>query len=125
MSYSLLIVEDERLEAEMLEDMIRNSYPQIPYIYSADNGIDALRLTQKKNPDIVLLDINIPGISGIEYMKALSENHFQGHVVITTAYDSFQYAKETMKYGAVGYLLKPIMDTELSEFMEKCFELVQ
>ena len=125
MSYSLLIVEDERLEAEMLEDMIRNRYPQIPYIYSADNGIDALRLTQKKNPDIVLLDINIPGISGIEYMKALSENHFQGHVVITTAYDSFEYAKETMKYGAVGYLLKPIMDTELSEFMEKCFELVQ
>lgn len=123
MNYSLLIVEDEPLEKEMLEDMIRKAYPQISHIYSADNGIDALRLTQKKNPDIVLLDINIPGISGIEYMKELSDSHFQGQVVITTAYDSFQYAKETMKYGAVGYLLKPVIDEELSEYMEKCFEL--
>ena len=125
MKYSLLIVEDEPLEEELLEDMIRENYPQIAYVYSADNGIDALRLTQKKNPDIVLLDINIPGITGIEYLKEVRKNHFCGQIIMTTAYDSFQYARESMKYGAAGYLLKPVMDRELFEYMEKCFGLLE
>lgn len=122
--YTLLIVEDEPLEREMLEDIIEKEYPEITEIYTVNNGIDALRISQKKQPDIVLVDINIPGMSGLELIEELSKNKFPGQMLITTAYDSFQYATKALKYGAVGYMLKPIMDEELREYLEKCFSMV-
>lgn len=122
--YTLLIVEDEPLERELLEDIIRKEYPQITEIDSVDNGIDALRMVQKNQEDILLVDINIPGISGLELIKELSEYRFPGQILITTAYDSFSYAKQALKYGAVGYLLKPILDDELREYLEKCFQMI-
>lgn len=123
--YRVLIVEDEIVERELLEDLLENGYPQIDKIYTADNGIDALRLAQKKKPDVVLIDINIPGISGLELMEELYQNRFGGKVLFTTAYDSFDYAVQAMKYGAAGYLLKPVMDDELREYLEKCFDMIE
>lgn len=122
--YTLLIVEDEPLEREMLEDFIESEYPKITEIYAVNNGIDALRVAQKKQPDIVLVDINIPGMSGLELIEELSKNKFPGQILITTAYNSFQYATKALKYGAVGYVLKPVMDEELKEYLEKCFSMV-
>lgn len=122
--YTLLIVEDEPVERALLEDMVEHEYPNITEVYTADNGIDALRMAQKRQPDIMLVDINIPGMTGIELIRELSENQFQGQILITTAYDSFQYATKVLKYGGVGYLLKPIMDEELREYLEKCFALI-
>ena len=119
-----MIVEDEILEREVLDEMISRSYPEISEIYSVNNGIDALRAAQNKNPDIVLIDINIPGIGGLALLEELQKNDFQGKCIITTAYDSFNYAKEAIRYGAIGYLLKPIMDDELRECMCKACAMI-
>lgn len=123
--YTLLIVEDEPLERVLLEDILEKNFSSIIEITSTDNGVDALRHIQKEQPDIVLVDINIPGISGLDLMRELSEHHFEGQILITTAYNSFEYAKKAMQYGAMGYLLKPILDGELLEYLKKCFKNIE
>ena len=122
--YTALIVEDEVLEREVLDDILSNSYPQIQEVYTADNGIDALRIAQEKMPDIVLIDINIPGIDGLRLLRELADNGFPGKCIITTAYDTFDYAKEAIRYGAIDYLLKPILDSELEKSLEKAFSSI-
>lgn len=118
--YRVMIVEDEPLECIVLEEILKTQYTEIEKIDIAANGIDALKMAQEYMPDILLVDINVPVISGLEVIKQLHKHQFEGEILIVTAYDSFQYAKEAMRYGAVGYLLKPIQDQELYEYMEQC-----
>ena len=123
-TYRVIIVEDEPLECMVLEDILKARYPEIEKITTAANGIDALKMAQEYMPDILLVDINIPVISGLEVIRQLHRHQFEGEILIVTAYDSFQYAKEAMRYGAVGYLLKPIQDQELYEYMEQCMKRI-
>lgn len=124
MKYTVLIVEDEVVERSMLEDMLLKGYPEISEIYLASNGIEGLKLAQKKQPDIILADISMPGLTGLELMRVLREHSFRGKVLFTTAYSSFDYAKEAISLGAVGYLLKPLMEDELKENLTKCFLII-
>lgn len=124
-NYHVLIVEDEPLECIVLEKILRENYSQIKRIDIAQNGIDALKMAQEYDPDLLLVDINIPVISGLELIKELYRHQFGGEILMVTAYDSFQYAKEAMKYGASGYLLKPISDQELHEYIDQCIRKIE
>lgn len=122
--YRVLIVEDEPLECLVLEEILRKRYPQIEKTDTAANGLDALKIVQEYLPDLLLVDINLPVISGLELIKELYRHSFEGEILMVTAYDSFSYAKEAMRYGAAGYLLKPIQDQELYEYMEQCMRKI-
>ena len=103
---SILIADDEPLALKSMEMLIRREFPELSIAGTAINGIDAKNQIEQKNPDIVIIDIQMPGISGlevIELMKARKKTHY----IISTAYSNFEYIHKALDLRADGYLLKP------------------
>ena len=124
MKYKVLIVEDELMERALLEAVLMKDYPEVGEIYLAANGIEGLKLAEKKQPDIILADISMPGLSGLEMMEVLAGNGFPGKVIFTTAYGSFDYARRALEAGALGYILKPVSEKELRDSLSKAFSVL-
>ena len=97
-----LIADDEEPMRQLLRSRLHEVWPQLDIIAEAANGIEAIALTGLHQPDIVFLDIRMPGLSGIEAARMLFN---RCHIVFVTAYD--QYAIEAFEQGALDYLLKP------------------
>lgn len=123
--YAMLIVEDEFLERQALAEMVRREYPEFNPVWEAGDGEDALRIARAQHPDVLLVDINIPGITGLELCRALAEEGLGGNTIITTAYDRFGYVKQAMDLGCIGYLLKPIRDREFQQAIKKCLDQIE
>ena len=122
MMYSVLIVEDESLELQALTKLVKSHTDRIKSIYQASDSVEALSLARAHMPDILLLDINIPGQTGIEVLETLRCEGFTGIAVMITAYSQFKYAKAALCADAMDYLLKPIDRDELRTCLEKAFE---
>lgn len=125
MKYSLLIIEDEPLEQRALSNYIAQHFPQIHTIWTAKNSRTALEIAYREKPDIYLVDINIPGKSGLVMIEELVKNQVEGKFIITTAYDTFDYAKKAVSLGCDEFLLKPIQDLELTKALQKCFAEIE
>lgn len=100
---SCVIIDDEPLAQDLLEKFVN----RIPYLSLAarfDNAIDAISQLDKLKPDIIFLDINMPEMTGIEFLRSFSQK--RPHIILTTAYS--QYAIDGFEYDVVDYLLKPI-----------------
>jgi len=97
-----LIADDEEGMRQQLRSRLQEVWPQLEIVAEAANGIEAVALAGQHQPDIVFLDIRMPGLSGIEAARMLFN---RCHLVFVTAYD--QYAIEAFEQGALDYLLKP------------------
>ena len=103
---SLLLVEDEHLIREHIRTMVDWNMHQINIVGEASNGHEAIRLIDTLQPQIVLLDIRMPLMDGIEVLK---QRHHCGCIyIVLSAYQDFDYARQCISYGVVEYLLKPI-----------------
>lgn len=110
MSRKIIIAEDETLtRLDIKEILLENSYDVIG---EASDGLDALKLCREKKPDIVLLDIKMPLMSGLQVAKVLKEEGFRGCIIMLTAYNIREYIEEASGNNVMGYLIKPI-DEEL------------
>jgi len=87
--------------------------PDLEVIGIAHNGRDALELLESRHPDIILLDIRMPGMSGVEAVKRILELHPEVRIMMLTTFDDDAFVYEALKNGAVGYLLKTIPPNEL------------
>ncbi|GAB3244923.1 LytR/AlgR family response regulator transcription factor [Chitinimonas naiadis] len=103
MNARVLIAEDEPLMRERLLGLLAASWPEAEVVAVAENGNDAWDAYLEFEPDVVFLDIRMPGLSGMEVAERIAVG---AHVVFVTAYD--QYAVEAFEAGAVDYLLKPV-----------------
>src|SRR6476620_10128397 len=101
MTTKILIAEDEPLMRERLVALLEASWPEAKIVLVAENGNDAWDGFLEYEPDVVFLDIRMPGLSGLEVAELIGK---AAHVVFVTAYD--QYAVEAFDKGAVDYLLK-------------------
>jgi DNA-binding LytR/AlgR family response regulator len=97
-----LIADDEEPMRAQLRSRLREVWPSLDIVAEAGNGVEAVALAGQHQPDIVFLDIRMPGLSGIEAARMLFN---RCHLVFVTAYD--QYAIEAFEQGALDYLLKP------------------
>ena len=116
----ILIVDDEPLARERLQrhiSEIDNNYE----IIEAENGLTALQQSEKHAPDIVLLDIRMPGMDGIETASKLSEFETPPAIIFTTAYD--EYALDAFDAHAIAYLLKPIRKEKLENILKSAKKL--
>ena len=102
----ILIADDESVEREILCTIL-NSYPQIK-IYQAENGRLAVNFAQLFDVDIVLMDIEMPSINGIEASKQILKAKPSCRIIFVTAYSIFSYAREAVTLGAIDYILKPV-----------------
>jgi two-component system, response regulator YesN len=110
--YNLLIADDEELERRTIRSLLYMSFGETFNIYEAKNGREALELADKFKPDILIMDIKMPGINGMEAIKEIRKFLQEGYFIVLTAYDYFDYAKEAIEYDVKEYLLKPFKRNE-------------
>jgi two-component system, response regulator YesN len=120
--YKLLIVDDETWVRERLKHTIKWSDIGLEVIGEAEDGEEALALTEALSPDIVITDIRMPCINGLEYIKKLRDNHNDTKFIIISGYSDFEYAQRALKLGAYDYILKPIEDDDLIGVVKRCVE---
>ncbi|AFQ44252.1 response regulator transcription factor [Desulfosporosinus meridiei] len=113
--YKVLLVDDEELERKILWLTLQNSDLPIATIHEAVNGRDALEKVHLLQPDLVIMDIKMPGIDGIEATKQIKSFYPSTEVIILTAYGKFSYSQKAIKAQATDYLLKPILPQLLIE----------
>jgi two-component system response regulator YesN len=89
-------------------------------IGEAENGAEAIRLIETLSPQLVITDMRMPGVDGVELMAAVNERFPDIRMIVISGYDDFAYAKHALRYGALDYILKPVDAKELNEALAKC-----
>lgn len=114
---TLLIADDEYFILENLKRI--TDYPALGYhlIATALNGRDAMQIIEEKSPDLAILDIKMPFLSGLDIARRIYEENRKTKVVILTSYDYFDFAQQSIKYQVFSYLLKPVNVNELKEIL--------
>lgn len=104
----MLIADDEPVIIRGLQMLIDWAQLGIEICATCENGADALREIFAQSPDLALLDISMPGKTGIEILKALHTAQSRTKVIFISGFQDFSYAHDALSYGAVDYLLKPV-----------------
>ncbi|MWV47219.1 response regulator [Paenibacillus sp. HJL G12] len=117
--YSIFLVDDEELELEMMRDYIRWEEMGLYVAGTAVNGRDAAEKIEMIQPDIVLTDVQMPIMNGLDLAKHIRERYEWMQLVFLTGHDEFNYVKSALNMGAVGYLLKPLDLGEIVSVIEK------
>lgn len=108
----MLIVDDEAYVREILAELVEKRFRSEFQIRLAENGRKAVDTASVWNPDLVLMDIEMPGINGLEAARRILAAHPVCKIIFITAYGLFQYAQEAVKLGACDYILKPLDEEE-------------
>ena len=116
----VLIADDERIIRETIFNIIDWRKHDIEVIGLCKNGIEAYDMILDESPDIVLTDIRMPGMGGLELIRKIRQTDLQIQFIILSGYGEFEYAKEAMSYGIRHYLLKPCNETQILECIEQC-----
>lgn len=111
----LLIVDDEQNIRTGLQVGISWSDIGIGMVYSAENGEAALRIMEEKNIAIVISDIHMSGVDGIELGNRIAQLYPQVKIILLSGYSEFEYAQHAVRFGAVDYMLKPVKIDELTK----------
>ena len=122
---NLLIADDENLELKVLEKTVKKHFVDELEIFASSNGREASQICDEVKPDIALLDIEMPGMNGIELAKYIKEKYAECIIIFITAYDRFDYAIEAMHIKAFDYLLKPWKEERLCELINTAIENVR
>ncbi|WP_448946444.1 response regulator transcription factor [Lachnoanaerobaculum sp.] len=122
---NLLIADDENLELKVLEKTVKKYFVDELEIFASSNGRKASQICDEVKPDIALLDIEMPGMNGIELAKYIKEKYADCIIIFITAYDRFDYAIEAIHIKAFDYLLKPWKEERLCELISTAIENVR
>ena len=116
---SILIVDDDKAIRYSLKRMLEEKYS----ILTAQNGEEALNCVKESSPDLIIMDIKMPGRSGIDVLKEIKSIDPKSLVIMMTAYGTTETAIEAMKFGAFDYILKPFPILQMKELVEKAISL--
>lgn len=116
----LLIADDERIIRETIYHLIDWEKYDIEVIGLCQNGIEAYDMILDESPDIVLTDIRMPGMGGLDLIRKFSHTDLFIQFIILSGYGEFEYAKEAMKYGVKHYLLKPCNELQILDCIQQC-----
>ncbi len=114
----LLIADDEKIIRETISSIIDLASLDIQLIGTASNGIEAYNIILDEYPDIVLTDIKMPGLTGLELIDRIKKINQDTEFIILSGYDEFKYAQEAMRYGVKNYLLKPCNELQIMECLQ-------
>lgn len=121
--YRLLIADDEMIERAVLYKTLHKNLGDQCAIFQAENGREALRIYEQEKIQIAILDIEMPGINGIEAAERIREKDKDCCIIFLTAFDEFSYAKKAIMIRALDYLLKPYDEQELMLVVEEAMRL--
>jgi DNA-binding NarL/FixJ family response regulator len=103
--YRIILADDHVLVREGIKRIIQEN-PKLTVIDETGDGLELLRLLEERSPDMVILDISMPGLGGLEAIKIIKELHPQIKILVLTMHKSREYLYEAMDNGADGFLLK-------------------
>ena len=117
--YTVIVADDEDELREAVCTMIPWEALGFHLVGSASNGLDALELVERLEPDLLLTDIRMPFISGIELARQVREIRPAMHIAFLSGYDDFEYAKQAIKLNVTEYILKPVNVEELTAILKR------
>jgi two-component system response regulator LytT len=120
---STIIVDDEQLACDELAYLLKE-FPDIEVVGTGQNGLEAIELIEKLEPDLVFLDVQMPGLDGLGVIRKLRERGTAlPHFILATAFD--QYAVEAFRLEALDYVLKPVEKDRLAETIDRARRAIQ
>ena len=121
----LLIADDEKLEREALAELVQRRFERDVVLEVAENGRKAADTAVLWGADLILMDIEMPGMSGLDAARAVLAQRPSCRVIFVTAYSLFQYAHEAVHLGACDYLLKPVDPDELEASVRRAMRQIE
>lgn len=121
--YRVLVADDEPIERNVVSRTIQKYFEGQLSVVTAANGREAVRLFTEHRCEIVILDIEMPGLNGLEAAEKIREMDAQCSIIFQTAFDEFSYAKRAISVHALDYLLKPGTDEELIAVLDEAVRL--
>ncbi|WP_274655313.1 response regulator [Paenibacillus humicola] len=118
----LIIIEDEPKVRKALRSILAALDEPIEIAGEAENALEGLRLIEESEPDLMLLDLAIPGMHGLELIAHMQTNRHECQVVIISGHDSFAFAQQALRYNVVDYILKPFDKKDLSRALDKAIQ---
>lgn len=115
----ILVADDEPIERAALRVVVQRHVPGAEVVGEASSGRQAVELAEALRPDVILMDINMPGLSGLEALREIQERSPSVRCLIVSAYDHFHFAQEALRLGAVDYLLKPVKQNQMVEVLTR------
>ena len=122
--YKIMLADDEGIVIDSLTYIIRQNFGDRCEIVSAKTGRSVIELAESFRPDIAFMDIQMPGINGIEAMKEIRKNNANLIFIVMSAYDKFDYAKEAINLGMLDYLTKPVNQRKIVAVLQRAMELI-
>lgn len=122
--FKILIADDEGIVIDALTFIIQKNFQGQCQIESAKTGRSVIELAESYRPDIIFMDIQMPGINGIEAMKEIRKNSRETLFIVLSAYDKFDYAKEAVGLGVMEYVTKPIDQDVITALLAKAMSRV-
>lgn len=118
--FKVLIVDDEEWNRDIIKNLGRWDEHRMEVVGEAEDGLEAMRMIERLNPEIIITDMRMPGSDGIELMREMSDRFPDKQIIVVSGYDDFHYARQAIRYKAVDYLLKPIDPQELNAVLARC-----
>lgn len=115
----MIIADDEEKVCKLIEKLINWKELEIELVGTANNGVEVLEMIERLDPDIVITDIRMPGLDGLEVIERVTKQERQVKFVVVSGYKYFEYAYNALKFGVEDYLLKPIQKSELNQILGK------
>lgn len=123
--YKVLVADDEQIVLDSIKFIIEKNFSDIIVAGTARSGREAIEKAENIIPDLVLMDIKMPGINGIEAIKEIKSRLNNVHFVILSAYEQFEFAKEAIALGVTEYLLKPVNRDKIIETIKNNIESIK
>lgn len=123
--YKLLIVDDEPIIIRGIRSFVDFEKLHIEKVYEAQDGIEALEVFKEHHPDLVLVDINMPNMNGLDFAKKIKSINPKVKIGIVTGYDYFDYAVAALKIGVDDFMLKPVSKHDIYEGLKKLITKLQ
>lgn len=122
--YKIMLADDEGIVIDSLKFIIEKEFGDECIVEYAKTGRSVIELAEKFRPDIAIMDIQMPGINGIEAMKEIRSGNQSVQFIVMSAYDKFDYAKEAIKLGVLEYITKPMERTKIVSVLRKGMEII-
>lgn len=123
--YKLLVADDEQIVLDSIKFIIEKNFSDVVVSATARSGREAIEKAENIIPDLVLMDIKMPGINGIDAIKEIKSRLNNVHFIILSAYEQFEFAKEAIALGVTEYLLKPVNRDKIIETIKKNIENIR
>jgi two-component system, response regulator YesN len=118
----VVIVDDEDLSRYAIRKLLSDSFVDVSVVGEAVNGQEAVQLIRELRPDLVIMDVRLPGLDGLEASRRIVKIHQKVRIIIVSAYDDFSYAQKALNLGLAGYMLKPVTEEDVGGTLSRVLD---